>query len=71
MFKPRLSQAPAGSYQFAVPVQEPAQMELWASDRPKIHQITGTFLQILHASATDPDAQMEALVPDSSTETPS
>lgn len=64
MFKPWLFQAPAGSYQFAVRVQEPAQMELWESDRPKIDQITGTFLQILHASATDPDAQMEALVPD-------
>jgi hypothetical protein len=64
MFKPWLFQAPAGSYQFAVRVQEPAQMDLWESDRPKIDQITGTFLQILHASATDPDAQMEALVPD-------
>lgn len=63
MFKPWLFQAPAGSYQFAVRVQEPAQMELWESDRPKIDQITGTFLQILHASATDPDTQMEALVP--------
>lgn len=64
MFKPWLFQAPAGSYQFAVRVQEPAQMELWESDRPKIDQITATFLQILHASATDPVAQMEALVPD-------
>lgn len=64
MFKPWLFQAPAGSYQFAVRVQEPAQMELWESDRPKIDQITGTFLQILHASANDPDAELEALVPD-------
>lgn len=64
MFKPWLFQAPAGSYQFAVRVQEPAQMELWESDRPKIDQITRTFLQILHASATDPDAALEAVVPD-------
>lgn len=63
MFKPWLFQAPAGSYQFAVRVQEPAQMELWASERPKIDQITGTFLQILHATATDPDTELEALVP--------
>lgn len=55
MFKPCLFQAPAGSYQFAGRVQEPAQMELWESDRPKINQITGTFLQILHAGATAPD----------------
>ena len=64
MFKPWLFQAPAGSYQFAVRVQEPAQMELWESDRPKIDQITATFLQILHASATDPDTELEAVVPD-------
>lgn len=64
MFKPWLFQAPAGSYQFAVRVQEPAQMELWESERPKIDQITGTFLRILHASATDPDVELEVLVPD-------
>lgn len=64
MFKPWLFQAPAGSYQFAVRVQEPVQMELWESDRPKIEQITGTFLQILHASATDPDTLLETVVPD-------
>lgn len=64
MFHPWLFQAPAGSYQFAVRVQQPAQMELWESQRPKIDQITGTFLQILHASATDPDVELEALVPD-------
>jgi hypothetical protein len=63
MFKPWLFQAPAGSYQFAVRVQEPPQLDLWESERPKIDQITGTFLQILHASATDPDAELEALVP--------
>ena len=63
MFKPWLFQAPAGSYQFAVRVQEPAQMELWESDRPKIDQITATFLRILHASATAPDTELEPLVP--------
>jgi hypothetical protein len=64
MFKPWLFQAPAGSYQFAVRVQAPAQMELWESERPKINQITGTFLQILHASATDPETELQTLVPD-------
>lgn len=64
MFKPWLFQAPAGSYQFAVRVQEPAQMDLWESERPQIEQITSTFLQIVHASAMDPGATLEAVVPD-------
>ena len=64
MFRPWLFQAPTGSYQFAVRVQEPAQMDLWQSERPKIDQITGKFFEILHASSTDPDAQLEAVVPD-------
>jgi hypothetical protein len=64
MFRPWLFQAPAGSYQFAVRVQEPAQRDLWESERPKIDQITQKFFQVLHASATDPEAQLEAVVPD-------
>jgi hypothetical protein len=64
MFRPWLFQAPAGSYQFAVRVQEPAQMDLWESERPKIVQITDKFFQVLRASATDPEKQLEAVVPD-------
>ena len=64
MFRPWLFQAPAGSYQFAVRVQEPAQMGLWESERPKIDQITDKFFQVLRASATDPERQLEAVVPD-------
>lgn len=63
MFRPWLFQAPAGSYQFAVRVQEPAQRDLWETDRPKIDQITHKFFEVLHASATDPEVQLEAIVP--------
>lgn len=64
MFRPWLFQAPAGSYQFAVRVQEPEQRDFWESERPKINQITQKFFQVLHASATDPETQLEVVVPD-------
>jgi hypothetical protein len=64
MFRPWLFQAPAGSYQFAVRVQEPAQRDLWESERPKIDQVTETFFRVLHASATDPEGQLASVVPD-------
>jgi hypothetical protein len=64
MFRPWLFQAPAGSYQFAVRIQEPAQRDLWESERPKIDQVTQTFFRVLHASATDPDGQLANVVPD-------
>jgi hypothetical protein len=64
MFRPWLFQAPAGSYQFAVRMQEPEQRELWESNRPKVEQVTKTFMGILRASATDPDVELSRLVPD-------
>lgn len=64
MFRPWLFQAPAGSYQFAVRMQEPEQREFWESNRPKVEQVTKTFLGILRASATDPDGELPRLVPD-------
>jgi hypothetical protein len=64
MFRPWLFHAPAGSYQFAVKVQEPEQMDLWAADRPTIEGITTTFLKVLRASASDPEAELPSIVPD-------
>jgi hypothetical protein len=64
MFKPWLFQAPAGSYQFAVRVQEPEQGELWAAERPKVERVTATFFRVLRATAADPDAELPAVVPD-------
>jgi len=65
MFRPWLFQAPAGSYQFAVRMQEPEQREFWERDRPKVEQVTKTFIGILRASATDPDEELPRIVLDS------
>ncbi len=64
MFRPWLFQAPAGSYQFAVRMQEPEQMQLWEENRPKLEQVTETFFRVLRASANDPDTELKAVVPD-------
>jgi len=64
MFRPWLFQAPAGSYQFAVRMQEPEQMQLWNENRPKLERVTETFFQVLRASANDPDKELTSLVPD-------
>src|SRR5206468_3647613 len=64
MFRPWLFQAPAGSYQFAVRVQEPPQQELWESARPRVERVTRTFFNVLRASAGDPETELPAVVPD-------
>lgn len=64
MFRPWLFQVPAGSYQFAVRMQEPEQMDLWEADRPKLEAITRTFFSVLRASAVSPDSELPAVVPD-------
>jgi hypothetical protein len=65
MFRPWLSQAPAGSYQFALRVEEPRQAELWEqANKPKIEQITTTFFRVLRASANDPEGELLQVVPD-------
>jgi len=64
MFKPWLFQAPAGSYQFAVRMQEPEQMALWEENRPKLEQVTAKFFQVLKASANDVESELRTVVPD-------
>ena len=64
MFRPWLFQAPAGSYQFAVRVQEPEQRDLWEANRPKVERVTATFFDVLRASASDPETELPAVVPD-------
>ena len=66
MFRPWLFQAPAGSYQFAIRIQEPMQKEMWEAERPQVERVTATFLQVLRASATDPENELPRLVPDAS-----
>jgi hypothetical protein len=63
MFRPWLFQAPAGSYQFAVRMQEPEQGQLFEADRPKVDRVTATFFNVLRATATDPEAELSAVVP--------
>ena len=64
MFWPWLFQAPAGSYQFAVRMQEPEQAQLFEADRPKVERVTATFFSVLRATTTDPEAALSAIVPD-------
>jgi hypothetical protein len=59
--RPWLFQAPPGSYQFAVRVQEPAQGDLFAEHRPKIEHVATTFLEIVRASTTNPEALGEVV----------
>ena len=63
MFRPWLFQAPAGSYQFAVRVQEPPQLQLWEQpDKPKLEQVTTTFFRVLRATASDPESDLPSVV---------
>jgi hypothetical protein len=63
-FRPWLFQAPAGSYQFAVRVQEPPQHELFPEDRPSVERVTSTFMEIIRATASDPLNDLPQVVPD-------
>lgn len=63
MFQPWLFQAPAGSYQFAVRMEEPKQQELWDIGRPRIESVTETFFKVLRATSTNPEELVE-IVPD-------
>jgi hypothetical protein len=62
--RPWLFQAPPGSYQFAVAIQEAPQGELFKESQPTIERISSTFFSILRASVDDPDTALANLVPD-------
>jgi hypothetical protein len=64
LFRPWLFQAPPGSYQFAVRVQKPKQMELFPGSEISVEEITNKFLEIVESSVTDPDGALQRLVPD-------
>ena len=61
--RPWLFQAPAGSYQFAVRVQRPAQPELFGDDLPKIQHITDKFIEIVDAASREDFEELERAVP--------
>lgn len=62
--RPWLFQAPPGSYQFAVAVQESSQQELFDKSKITVKDISSTFFSILRASVDDPDVALANLVPD-------
>lgn len=64
LFRPWLFQAPAGSYQFAVRVQEPPQRELFPDARPTVEKVTSAFLAIVNAASIDPITELPQVVPD-------
>ncbi|MDZ4343526.1 MAG: hypothetical protein U1E51_13965, partial [Candidatus Binatia bacterium] len=60
--RPWLFQAPPGSYQFAVAIQESKQPDFFKQDvRP--HLVAHQFLEILKATASDDRNQLENVVP--------
>lgn len=55
--RPWLFQAPAGSYQFAVRVQKPAQLNLFPDDVPDVEVITQTVIDIIRAGTQDVEGE--------------
>src|SRR5260221_14434948 len=66
LFRPWLFQAPTGSYQFVVRLESPKQMEfgIVASAIPPVEEVTRAFIEIISATAADPEAELTARVSD-------
>lgn len=62
--RPWLLQAPAGSYQFSVAIQEPKQADFFRDAGPKADQVALHFMSILKAASEDPEQQLQELVPE-------
>ena len=60
--RPWLFQAPAGSYQFSIAIQEPRQPDFFKDAGPQPEQIASHFMSILKASSEDPSDQLSDLV---------
>lgn len=63
VFQPWLFQAPRGSYQFAVRVQSPPQMEMFPEAELHVGNLVSTFLSLIRTSVEDPDGAFQQLVP--------
>lgn len=63
-FRPWLFQAPPGSYQFAIKVQRPKQLSLFADRLPKVEQITERFFEVMRATSNDPSRELKSIIPD-------
>ena len=63
-FRPWILQAPAGSYQFDVAVQPPAQRELMPLHEASAESVVQSSAEILAAASQSPDAILPEIVPD-------
>lgn len=61
--RPWLLQAPPGSYQFSVAVQEPPQPDFFKDAAPNAKDVANHFMSILKASSDDPINQLQEIVP--------
>jgi hypothetical protein len=62
--RPWLFQAAPGSYQFAVRVQSPPQLPMFPGVALKVEEVTPKLLQIVRASAEEPEGTLPQIVPD-------
>jgi len=62
-FRPWIVQAPAGSYQFAIRVEKPKQMDLFPSATPEIEEVTTRLLGIVAAASTGSVETLEKYIP--------
>jgi hypothetical protein len=62
-FRPWIVQAPAGSYQFALRVEKPRQMELFQSAAPDIEEVTSKLFRIVAAASTGSIDALESSIP--------
>jgi len=56
--RPWLFQAPAGSYQFAVAIEDVAQRSLFGPEIPTTEEIKDTFVTLLRATSEDPETAL-------------
>jgi len=66
LFRPWLFQAPPGSYQFAVRLEDAKQLELGIvqSTTPLAEEVTRKFIEIVRSAASDTEEAMTIVVPD-------
>jgi hypothetical protein len=62
--RPWLFQAAPGSYQFAVAIQGPEQMDMFGENVPRAEEISREFMSILKAASVDPATELPKVVTD-------
>jgi hypothetical protein len=61
--RPWLLQAPPGSYQFSVAIQEPKQPDFFKDAGPNPKEIAHHFMSILRATSENPSLELPKLIP--------